>query len=199
MSHLDLTGCKKRKRGEKVQPFKSSREHRYLVEFVGAFWENVKALLEFGHLESNLGIGMPCWSFQLEVHRHPLVHVLLVIVEESIDVTINHPCWQCQYDSIVAACLNSKGAGSVRVVGDSRNYNKITGPRHAWCISSNKFGHLLCVNGLEIGSDSAGCHILEFWDRLCTNLRIRKVSLSDISQKRGIDLRLIHSMAYDKL
>lgn len=40
-------------------------------------------------------------------------------------------------------------------------------------IHSNGFGHLLCVNGLEMGSDLAGRHIMDFWDRLCTNLRAR--------------------------
>ena len=38
---------------------------------------------------------------------------------------------------------------------------------------SNGFGHLLCVNGAETGSDLPGHQILEFWDRLCTGLRAR--------------------------
>lgn len=38
---------------------------------------------------------------------------------------------------------------------------------------SNGFGHLLCVNGLETGSDLAGHQIMEFWDRLCTGLQAR--------------------------
>ncbi|XP_059595301.1 PHD finger protein MALE STERILITY 1 isoform X3 [Vitis vinifera] len=65
-------------------------------------------------------------------------------------------------------------------------------------IHSNGFGHLLCVNGLEMGSDLAGRHIMDFWDRLCTSLRARKVSIYDISQKKGMDLRLLHGVAYSK-
>ncbi|PON57483.1 Zinc finger, FYVE/PHD-type [Parasponia andersonii] len=222
MSQLDLTSCKKRKKGERVFRFKSFGEHGYPVEFVSAFRENVKALLEFGHLESNLGTEMPCWSFQLEVNHQPLVHVLLFVIEEPIGATVNYPCRQCQYvgwgqhmicnkkyhfllpskDSLLAACLNCKGNGSDQVVGDSGNCSKsnifVESQGHVMhgVFHSNGFGHLLCVNGLETGSDLAGCHVLEFWDRLCTGLRVRKVSLCDISQKKGMDLRLVHGVAY---
>lgn len=41
---------------------------------------------------------------------------------------------------------------------------------------SNGFGHLLCVNGVEMGSDLAGHQIMEFWERLCTGLRARLAS-----------------------
>jgi len=37
----------------------------------------------------------------------------------------------------------------------------------------NGFGHLLCVNGLEVGSDLSGHQIMDFWDRICTGLRAR--------------------------
>ena len=98
MSHLDLTGCKKRRRGDRVFKFKSFGEHGYPTEFSGPFRENVKALLEFGHLETNLcGTGMHCWSFQLEVHRHPPVHILLFVIEELIGMSTNRHCKQCQF------------------------------------------------------------------------------------------------------
>ncbi|KAI9169529.1 hypothetical protein LWI28_013653 [Acer negundo] len=61
---------------------------------------------------------------------------------------------------------------------------------------SNGFGHLLCLNGVETGSDLTGQHLMHFWDRLCTGLRARKVSLYDISRKRGMELRLLHAVAY---
>ena len=38
---------------------------------------------------------------------------------------------------------------------------------------SNGFGHLLCLNGVETGSDLTGQHLMHFWDRLCTGLRAR--------------------------
>ncbi|GKU89824.1 hypothetical protein SLEP1_g3911 [Rubroshorea leprosula] len=62
----------------------------------------------------------------------------------------------------------------------------------------NGFGHLLCINGVETGSDLAGHQIMDFWDRLCTGLRDRKVSLCDVSKKRGMELRLLHGLANGK-
>ncbi|XP_031383441.1 PHD finger protein MALE STERILITY 1 [Punica granatum] len=61
---------------------------------------------------------------------------------------------------------------------------------------SNGFGHLLCINGVEGGSELAGFQIMDFWDRLCTGLRARKVSLNDASRKRGMELRLLYGLAY---
>lgn len=92
MSHLDLIGSKKRKRGERVFRFKSFGEPGYPVEFTGSFRENVKALVEFGHLESNSS-----WSFQLEFHRHHPVQILLFVVEEPVEASLNRHCNHCQY------------------------------------------------------------------------------------------------------
>ncbi|KZV46417.1 PHD finger protein MALE STERILITY 1-like [Dorcoceras hygrometricum] len=46
--------------------------------------------------------------------------------------------------------------------------------------------------------DIPGHQIMELWDRLCTSLRARKVSLRDTAQKKGMDLRLLHALAYSK-
>lgn len=40
---------------------------------------------------------------------------------------------------------------------------------------SNGFGHLLCVNGLEMGSNLAGNQIMDFWNRLCKGLQARSL------------------------
>ncbi|KAH0990860.1 hypothetical protein GBA52_002343 [Prunus armeniaca] len=242
-SHLDFSGCKKRKRGERVFRFKSFGENGYPVGFVGSsFRENVKALLEYGHVEggslcSTSSTGMKCWSFQLQVHRHAPAHVVLFVVEEPIEASPNRHCKQCQYvgwgqhmvcnkkyhfvlpsaDTMVAAaaCLNCKGGKVSSSVGNggilvdtaaingnagnsSNSLVELEGHMMHGVFHSNGFGHLLCVNGLETGSDLAGHQILEFWDRLCTGLRARKVSLNDVSQKRGMELRLIHGVAYSE-
>ncbi|KAJ7982486.1 PHD finger protein family [Quillaja saponaria] len=169
MLHLDIIGSKKRKRlCGRVFRFKNFGEPGYPVEFSGSFRENVKELLGFGHMEGTLYKGMPIWSFQLEVHRHPPLHILLFVIEEPIEASPNPHCKHCQYSHTMYGVFHSNG-----------------------------FGHLLCVNGLEMGSDLAGHQILEFWDRLCTGLRARKVSLNDTSHKRGMELRLLHGIAYN--
>jgi hypothetical protein len=100
MSHLDLIGNKKRKKGERIFRFKSFGEPGYPVDFVGPFRENVKALLEFGHLESSSSScrEMPSsWSFLLELHRHPPVQILLFVIEEPVEASLNPHCKHCQY------------------------------------------------------------------------------------------------------
>ncbi|WJX71677.1 hypothetical protein P8452_55648 [Trifolium repens] len=62
-------------------------------------------------------------------------------------------------------------------------------------IHTNGYGHLLRVNGREGGSRFlSGCHIMDFWDRLCKTLGVRKVSVMDVSKKYGLEYRLIHSI-----
>lgn len=38
---------------------------------------------------------------------------------------------------------------------------------------SNGFGHLLSLNGLEMGSTLPGYLVMDFWDRLCNALKAR--------------------------
>ncbi|KDP37798.1 hypothetical protein JCGZ_06700 [Jatropha curcas] len=62
-------------------------------------------------------------------------------------------------------------------------------------VHSNGFGHLLRVNGREGGSNIlTGSHIMDFWDRLCAMLAIRKVSVMDVSRKYGMEYRLLHAI-----
>ncbi|KAE9619118.1 putative endoribonuclease YbeY [Lupinus albus] len=62
-------------------------------------------------------------------------------------------------------------------------------------VHANGYGHLLRVNGREGGSRFlSGCHIMDFWDRLCKTLGIRKVSVMDVSKKYGLDYRLLHAI-----
>lgn len=99
--NLDLSGSKKRKRVERVFRFKTFAENGYPVGFVASsFRENVKALLEYGHVESTLGnsfTGMQSWSFQLQLHRNAPLHLVLYVVEEPIEASLNRHCKQCQY------------------------------------------------------------------------------------------------------
>lgn len=41
---------------------------------------------------------------------------------------------------------------------------------------SNGFGHLLCLNGLEMGNSLPGYLLMDFWDRLCNALKARLAS-----------------------
>ncbi|KAL8096782.1 hypothetical protein AgCh_037660 [Apium graveolens] len=63
-------------------------------------------------------------------------------------------------------------------------------------IHCNGFGHLLSINGMEGGSKFLyGKEIMDLWDRICTNLHTRKITVEDVSVKRGMNLRLLHGIA----
>ncbi|KAI8538591.1 hypothetical protein RHMOL_Rhmol09G0116100 [Rhododendron molle] len=208
MSHLDLSSCKKRRRGERVFKFKTFGEKGHPVDWDGGgvFVENVKALLEFGNVESGLRSGsggVAGWSFPLEVYRHPPVHVMLFVVEESLEVLLDRHCKHCQYVGWGHHMICNKKYHFLLPFKDTADPTKgksnlLELKAHIMhgVFHSNGFGHLLCFNGLEMGSDLPGYRIMEFWDRLCCGLRARKVSLSDYSQKKGMELRLIHGVGY---
>lgn len=62
-------------------------------------------------------------------------------------------------------------------------------------VHSNGFGHLLLVNGREGGSSVlTGSDIMNFWDRLCETLAVRKVSVMDVSRKYGMEYRLLNAI-----
>ncbi|XAR64499.1 hypothetical protein NMG60_11024871 [Bertholletia excelsa] len=213
MSHLDLTSCKKRKRGEKVFKFKTFCEQGYPVDWDGTFLQNVKALLELGNVESDSCVGMASWSFKLELHRQRASYLLLFVVEEPVEASLHRHCKHCQYvgwghhmicnkkyhfllpsKDISIACLDSQGNCDKL----EPNNGKLKGHILHGIFHSNGFGHLICLNGLEVGSILPGYQIMEFWDRLCSGLRVRKVSINDISQKKSMDMRLLHGVAYGK-
>ncbi|XP_027366066.1 PHD finger protein At1g33420-like isoform X2 [Abrus precatorius] len=76
-------------------------------------------------------------------------------------------------------------------------YNQLENTTHLLhgVVHANGYGHLLRVNGKEGGSRFlSGCHIMDFWDRLCKTLGVRKVSVMDVSKKYGLEYRLLHAI-----
>ncbi|CAA0811539.1 PHD finger protein MALE STERILITY 1 [Striga hermonthica] len=199
-------GCRKRKRGERVFKFKVFGERGYPTDFNGSFHDNLTTLLEYGQQVEVCG-PMPSWSFHLEVRRQPLLHLFLVVVQE--DVSLDLRCNHCHYigwgDHMMCNkkyhfVLPAKSCGSAAdyfkssVVQLQAHTHTLHGVFH-----SNGFGHLLCINGSsETGSDLPGYQIMDFWDRLCSALGARKVSLKDEAKRKGMDLRLLHTVAYGK-
>ncbi|EMS67490.1 PHD finger protein MALE MEIOCYTE DEATH 1 [Triticum urartu] len=63
-------------------------------------------------------------------------------------------------------------------------------------IHCNGFGHLVALRGRDGGSAFLSGHdIMDIWDRLCSALRVRAVSLVDFSRKHSMDLRLLLGVA----
>ncbi|KAB8933552.1 hypothetical protein FH972_026839 [Carpinus fangiana] len=62
-------------------------------------------------------------------------------------------------------------------------------------VHSNGYAHLLTLNGREGGSTLLfGRQIMDFWDRLCASLAVRKVSVMDVSKKHGMEYRLLRAV-----
>ncbi|XP_064942562.1 PHD finger protein At1g33420-like isoform X1 [Musa acuminata AAA Group] len=62
-------------------------------------------------------------------------------------------------------------------------------------VHANGYGHLLRVNGREGGSKNLiGCDLMEYWDRLCKLLNVRKISVMDVSKKHGMEFRLLQAV-----
>ncbi|CAM8914787.1 unnamed protein product [Rhodiola kirilowii] len=63
-------------------------------------------------------------------------------------------------------------------------------------VHSNGYGHLLTVNGREGGSKFlSGYDIMNFWDRICKVLCVRKVTVMDVSKKYGLEYRLLNAIS----
>ncbi|XP_022156066.1 PHD finger protein MALE STERILITY 1 [Momordica charantia] len=205
--------------GEKVFRFKSFGENGYPVEFVGRFRENVVALLGFGRWESgDCAGGLQSWSFQLQVQRQPPFHIVMFVVEEPVEAAppAGRHCKDCQYvgwgqhmicnkkyhfvlpskETMMAASSCSNNSNPRLSLSLSLRLVELEGHILHGVFHSNGFGHLLSLNGLEMGSTLPGYLVMDFWDRLCNALKARKVSLRDISQKRGMELRLLHGVAH---
>eukprot|EP01043_Picozoa_sp_COSAG02_P011867 COSAG02_NODE_444_length_22204_cov_21.041167_7_plen_1067_part_00 len=64
-------------------------------------------------------------------------------------------------------------------------------------LHANGYGHLLHVNGKEVGSFQTGGLLMDAWDGMCIALGACQVSLQDKSMKSGLHLRVIHAVAYN--
>ncbi|AQK49253.1 PHD finger protein [Zea mays] len=77
------------------------------------------------------------------------------------------------------------------------DYRQLDNPRHLLhgIVHDNGFGHLVRINGREGGSSLlTGIQLMGFWDWLCRYLRVRKVSLMDVSKKYETDYRILHAI-----
>ncbi|TKY56679.1 PHD finger protein MALE MEIOCYTE DEATH 1 [Spatholobus suberectus] len=200
MSFALIEACKKRKRWPKFFRFNSFADP---IAPLGSFRENVRVFLqEAGELEDYNVSGNPLWCTLL-IHDKSNVMAPLYTVEEHVYHSSHPFCDHCR-------CVGWSGH-----FVSKRRYHFIIPMDNGWhkpldedaidnqghllhgVIHCNGYGHLLCVNGIEGGSKVlTGREIMDLWDRICTNLRARKIAVEDVSCKRSMDLRLLHGVAY---
>ncbi|KAG0543932.1 hypothetical protein BDA96_02G231500 [Sorghum bicolor] len=215
---ISLGSSRRRKRGEMLFRFESFCQPGYPAPLAGggAFRDNVRALLGLAHLEAGGAHGdTKCWSFQLELHRHPPTVVRLFVVEEVVDASPQRQCLLCRHVGThrVAAVFLFHFVLPKRelsVEADGLHYGINHGPEKPskgtatsrghllhGVVHLNGFGHLVALHGFEGGSEFvAGHQIMDLWDRICSSLNVRKVSLVDTARKGHMELRLLHGVAY---
>ncbi|RAL48064.1 hypothetical protein DM860_017855 [Cuscuta australis] len=172
----------------------------------GVFRDDVRLFLqEFAGVEDYSVAGMPVWSVWLVESSNGALFPLY-IVEESVQSSPEPFCDYCKfagwghhfvskrrYHFIIPANANwEKPLGS--------DCLQIEAPHtlHG-IIHCNGYGHFLCINALsreESHSNLRGTDFMDFWDRLCTALKTRNVSVFDVSMKGGMDLRLLYGVTY---
>ncbi|XP_078444904.1 RING/FYVE/PHD zinc finger superfamily protein [Wolffia australiana] len=212
---------KKRMRSGRTFRFKAFCDPWHPMHIKGSsFREKISSLLEFGcRAEMWNGLGIDCWSFHLEVPGGAPDHVSLFIVEEMVEASDSLRCQHCttigwgrhlvcrKRFHFVVLSKNGSGKSSestcnlrqTSLMATLREPRSLSVRRELLhgIVHSNGFGHLLSVNGIETGSEILSGHeILDLWDRICKGLGVRKVSLADTARKRGMELRLLHVVAY---
>ncbi|KAF3649724.1 putative PHD finger protein MALE MEIOCYTE DEATH 1-like isoform X2 [Capsicum annuum] len=173
------------------------------ITLMGAFRDNIRYFLqECAEIEEYTVEGMPVWCTFL-VHKKKGVVIPLYTIEENVKSSVRTYCDHCR-------C-----AGWSHHLVSKRKYHLIIPADSEWkkhlddgvfddqahilhgLIHSNGYGHLISLNGIEGGSKFlCGREVMDLWDRICTNFRVRKITVEDVSKKHLMDLRLLYGVAY---
>ncbi|XP_072992927.1 PHD finger protein MALE MEIOCYTE DEATH 1-like [Typha latifolia] len=171
--------------------------------FYGAFRDNVRRFVqECSDVEEWSIAGMPTWCTLLVEEQTGAV-VPLYIVEECVRFSPRPFCDYCRCAGWSHHWV-SKRRYHVIIPSDEdwdkplhpEAFHRPTHILHG-LVHCNGFGHLLVLNGRAAGSHFlSGCDLMDFFDRLCTALRVRAMSVEDVSRRRSLDLRLLLGVAY---
>ncbi|OIT05073.1 PREDICTED: PHD finger protein At2g01810-like [Nicotiana attenuata] len=200
-----IEACKSRKRNRKPFVFETFATGNSIDGFSGPFKDNIRMFLqEFANVEDYTVSGFPIWSTWLMSNSTGAVFPLYTI-EETTQLSLNPFCDHCKfsgwghhyvskrrYHLVIPANENwEKPLGSDSIEIDTHVLHGL--------IHSNGYGHLLSISNGVVNGDSnllSGTDFMDFWDRLCTVFNTRKISVNDVSKKGGMELRLLHGVAY---
>ncbi|XP_009789304.1 PHD finger protein MALE MEIOCYTE DEATH 1 [Nicotiana sylvestris] len=204
MSTKIFEAYKKSKRTPNFYGFHSFLDPGCPIKPTGPFRDNVRYFLQqCAELEEYTVEGMQIWSTFL-VHKNRGVAIPLYTIEENV-----------KNNDSRSFCDHCRCAGWSHHFVSKRKYHLIIPADCEWnqhlndgvfddqthilhgLIHCNGFGHLICINGNEGGSKFlCGREVMDLWDRICTNLRARKITVEDLSKKHSMDLRLLYGVAY---
>ncbi|XP_015953106.1 PHD finger protein At1g33420 [Arachis duranensis] len=124
-------------------------------------------------------------------------HFIIRAASKSIE-SYQRPCSRCE-NLVQLSEPRCKSCDFNITVDDLEDwvYQQIDDNTHLLhgVVHSNGYGHLLTLNGREGGSKLlSGFDIMGFWDRLCSAISVRKVSVMDLSKKFGLEYRVLHAI-----
>ncbi|KAI3926130.1 hypothetical protein MKW98_028266 [Papaver atlanticum] len=204
-----IKNCNKKRKFKETKQygFHTFGEPGYPSDFTGTFRQNIRKFIKKCGEEEGVDFeGWPTWCTLLVNEKMKdadggRVMVPLYTIEERVKHSKKPFCDQCR----------SSGWGHHFV--SKRRYHLIIPVQDEWhkfpnislfdqthllhgLIHCNGFGHLLSINGFEGGSKFlSGQEIMDLWDRICTALKVRKISVEDVSKKGSMDLRLLYGVA----
>ncbi|KAI3824319.1 hypothetical protein L1987_05775 [Smallanthus sonchifolius] len=200
----DCTNCKKRKmKSAKYYGLQSFLQPGCPISPSGPFRDNVRVFLqECCQIEDYCVEGMQIWCTFLFHENRGFVLPIYTIEE-------------CVRNSIQPLCDYCRCSGWSHHFVSKRKYHFIIPTDNEWnkpidngvldlqthvlhgLIHCHGFGHLLCINGIEGGSSFIyGREVMDLWDRICTSLHSRQISIVDTSKKKQMDLRLLYGVSY---
>ncbi|CAI9276253.1 unnamed protein product [Lactuca saligna] len=173
------------------------------ISLSGSFRDNVRRFLqECGQPEDYKVEGMPIWCTFL-VHENRGFVLPLYTFEECVNNSLQPLCDHCRCSGWSHHFVSKRKYHFIIPIDNEWNkpikdgvLDLQTHILHG-LIHCNGFGHLLCINGIEGGSNFiCGREVMDLWDRICTTLHTRKISVVDVSKKRKMDLRLLYGISY---
>ncbi|CDY50318.1 BnaCnng19010D [Brassica napus] len=195
--------CRKRKRKPSVYSLQRLGEEEFPISRSGSFRDNVRVFLrDFAEVEDYNVRGSPVWCTLLSREAKNTV-IPLYTIEEDVVRSSEPYCDHCRCTGWSNHFVSKRKYHFIIPVDaewdlplEDDVFDLQTHLLHG-LIHTNGFGHLICVNGLEGGSRYlCGREMVDLWDRICTNLGARMITVEDLSQKRSLDLRLLYGVAY---
>ncbi|KMZ61552.1 hypothetical protein ZOSMA_51G00430 [Zostera marina] len=198
-----------------TQNFSSFPSEEVSAKFTGPFRTNINEFItQFAPIVSNPRIGINLVSkpgflkckipFNVSLRNEEHVDINMYILEKSPANSNSPLCRDCQvvgwskhpvckkrYHFIIP---NHQPTISKK---RSRKETREEDTKHLLhgLIHSNGYGHLVRINGIQGGSKNlSGSEIVSFWDRLCKLLRVRQISVMDVSKKYGVAYRSLHAI-----
>ncbi|KAL1215232.1 PHD finger protein MALE MEIOCYTE DEATH 1 [Cardamine amara subsp. amara] len=195
--------CRKRKRKPNVYSLQRFGEEEFPMNRNGAFRDKIRVFLrDFAEVEDYSIRGMPVWCTLLS-HESKSSVIPLYTIEEDVIRSSEPYCDHCRCTGWSNHFVSKRKHHFIIPIDaewsmplDDDVFDLQTHLLHG-VIHSNGFGHLICINGMEGGSKYlSGREIVDLWDRICSNLGARMITVEDFSKKRSLELRLLYGVAY---